>query len=181
MWGHRNRNVRDLRPLVSRMSPTTAQHLKSEIHFSGNRVNQELTEEKTERPQVIPSKLKYGYAIRQASMANLGVNDNGARRCWFWNLAPPKRFRLSWLYLDRCISLAWTAVRSLVHCSCQGSVRCHTSLDLNMATTSPISHMPSRRGGLRCRRLLVALVARGMAGRSCVHSFRVACVGPSDD
>jgi di/tricarboxylate transporter len=61
-------------------------------------------------------------------MANLGVNDNGARRCWFWNLAPPKRFRLSWLYLDRCISLAWTAVRSLVYCSVQGSVRCHISL-----------------------------------------------------
>src|SRR5215467_8250959 len=116
-----------------------------------------------------------GYAIRQASMANLGVVDNGARRCWLWSLAAPKGFRLSWLYLDRCISLAWTAVRSLVHRSGQCSVRCHASFDLNMATTSLITHMPSRRGGLCCWGLLVALMARGMAGWSCVRSFRVAC------
>jgi hypothetical protein len=117
---------------------------------------------------------------RQPSMANLGLDNDGARRYWFWNLAPPGRLHHSRLFLDRCISLAWTAVRSLVHCSGQGSVRCHTSLDFNMATPSPVGHMPSRCGGLRGRGLLVALVARGMAGWSCVRSFRLACVGPGD-
>src|SRR5215468_3877444 len=99
------------------------------------------------------------YAIRQPSVANLGVDDNGAGRYWFWNLAYPKGFRLSWLYWDKCIPVAWTAVRSLVHCPGQGSFRCHTSLDFNMATPSLINYMPSRCGGLRCRSLLVALVA----------------------
>ena len=112
-------------------------------------------------------------------MANLGVNDNGARRCWFWNLAPPTRFRLSWLYLDRFISLAWAAIRSVVYRSGQGSVRCHTSLEFTMATSSLVNRLPPRCCGLRCRSLLVAVVARAVAGWSCFRSFRLACIGSS--
>ena len=59
---------------------------------------------------------------RQPSMANLGLDNDGARRCWFWNLAPPGMLHHPRLCLDRYISLAWTAVRSLVHCSGQGPV-----------------------------------------------------------
>ncbi len=118
---------------------------------------------------------------QQSSMANLGFDNDGASRCWFWNLAPPSRLHSSRLFLDRHISLARTAVRSLVRCSGQGSVRCHTSLYFNRATTSPFDHMPSRCVGFRNRCLHMAVVARGMASRPRLRSFRLACIGPSDD
>src|SRR5580704_873789 len=118
---------------------------------------------------------------RQPSMANLGLGNNGARRCCFWNLAPPSRFHHSRLFLGGFISLAWTAVRSLVHCSGQGSAGCHTSPDFDTATPSPVNHLPSRCGGLLARCLFVVVVARGMASRSCVRSLRFAGVGSSDD
>lgn len=118
---------------------------------------------------------------RQPSMASLGFDNDGACRCWFWNLASPSRLRRSRLCLDRCISLAWTAVRSLVHCSRQGSVRRHTSLDFNVATPSPVNRMPTRCDNLCTRSLFVAVVARAVASWSCFRSFRLACVGSGDD
>ncbi len=108
---------------------------------------------------------------RQPSMANLGLDNDGARRCLFWNLAPPSRLHHSRLCLDRCISLAWTAVRSLVHCSGQGSVRCHTSPDFNMATPSPVNHMPIRCCNLRTSSLFVAVVARAVNVRLPGHCW----------
>src|SRR5258707_472537 len=121
-----------------------------------------------------------GLNDQQPSMANLGVDDDGARRLGFWNLAPPSRLHHSWLCMDRCISLAWTAIHSLVHRSRQGSVRCHTSVDFKMATTSLVNGMPLRCCGLCSRSLFVAVVARAVAGWSCIRSLRLACVGPGD-
>jgi hypothetical protein len=118
---------------------------------------------------------------RQPSMANLGLDNDGVRRCWFWNLAPPGMLHHPRLCLDRYISLAWTAVRSLVRCSGQGSVRCHTSFHFNMAAPAPVNHLPCRRGGLCAGGLLVVVVARGMASWPCFHSLRFAGVGSGDD
>jgi hypothetical protein len=122
-----------------------------------------------------------GLHDRQPSMANLGLNSVGARRCVFWNLAVPSWLYYSRLCLHRPISLAWTAICSLVHCSRTGSVRCHTSFEFMVAAPSPVNRMPSRRSGLRGRGLLVAIVARRMASWSCVRSVRLDCVGSSDD
>jgi len=113
-------------------------------------------------------------------MANLGLDSNGACRCVFWNLAVPSGLYCSRLCLHRCISLAWTAVCGLVHCSSTGSVRCHTPSGFMVATPSPVNRLSSRRGGVRGRGLLVAVVARGMASWSGVRSFRLAYIGASD-
>jgi len=40
-------------------------------------------------------------------MANLGIDDDGARRHWFWNLALPRGIHHSRLFLGSRLSLAW--------------------------------------------------------------------------
>jgi hypothetical protein len=90
-------------------------------------------------------------------------------------------FTCARLRLHRCVSVAWTAIRGLVHCSAHCPVRCHTAVEFNVAAPPPVTHLPPRCCGLRSRRLLVAVVARGMASWSCVRSFRVARLSPSDD
>jgi hypothetical protein len=99
----------------------------------------------------------------------------------FWNLAVPSRLYYSRLCLHGCISLAWTAIRSLVHCSGTGSVRCHTSFEFMVATPSPVNRMPSWCGRLRGRGLLVAVVAGPVASWPSFHSLRFAGVGSGDD
>ena len=114
-------------------------------------------------------------------MANLGLDNDGTRRCQFWTLAPPSRLRRSRLCLDRFISLAWTAVRPLVHCSGQGSVRCSTCVGFKMGTRSFVDRMPSRYYNLRGGSLFVAVVAGPVASWSRFHSLRLAGVGSGDD
>src|SRR5271155_1271944 len=87
-----------------------------------------------------------GLYDRQPSMANLDLDSDGAGRCVFWNLAVPSRLHYSRLCLHRCISLAWTAVCGLVHCSNTGSVRCNTPSDFMVAAPPPVNRLPARRG-----------------------------------
>jgi hypothetical protein len=126
-------------------------------------------------------RLTRGSHGRQPSMANLGLDHDGARRYFFRNLAAPCRLYCSRLRLRGCISLARTAVCSLVDCSETGSVRCQCSIHFMVAAPSPVNRMSSRRGGLRDRCLFVAIVARGMAGWSRIRSFRRDCIGSGDD
>lgn len=114
-------------------------------------------------------------------MANLSLDSDGARRYFFWNLVAPSRFYNSRLCLHSCISLAWPAICGLAYFSATGSVSCHASVEFMAAAYSPINRVPSRCHDLRDRGLLVAVVARGVAGRSGVRSVRVARIGPSDD
>ena len=117
----------------------------------------------------------------QPSMANPGIDDDGARRCCLWNLARPNRIHYSRLFLDSSIPLAWTAIRSLVHRSNQGSVRCHASPDFKRATPAFVDRMPSWCCRLRSWSLFVAVVARAVASWSCFRSLRLACIGSSDN
>jgi hypothetical protein len=118
---------------------------------------------------------------RQPSLANLGLDNDGSRRCWFWNMAPPSRLHYSRLCLDRCISLAWTAIRGLVPRSGQGSVRCHAALNFSMAAPPAVNRMPPRCHSLRSRNLSMALMARAVASRSCFCSLRLTRIGSNND
>ena len=126
-------------------------------------------------------KLNRGSHGWQPSVANSQIDTNGARWRWIRNLAAPSRLHRPRLRLYRCISLAWTAVRGLVRHSRHGSVRRRVSVDVNMATRAAFDCMFSCGSGLRRWDLLVAVVARAMASRPSVHSFRHACVGAGDD
>jgi hypothetical protein len=118
---------------------------------------------------------------QQPSMANLGLDSDGGHRYRFWNLAPPCRLPCDWLFLGCCFFAAWTAIRGLVPLSGQRSVRCHATLNFNMATASVVSRMSPRCRSLRSRNLSMALVARAMASRSCFCSLRITRIGSSND
>ncbi len=118
---------------------------------------------------------------QQPSMANLGIDRDGGRRCRFWNLAPPSRLSCDWLSLGCDFSVAWTAIHGLVPRSGQSSVGCHATLNFNMATVPVVNRMPPRCRSLRCRNLSMALVARAMASRSCFCSLRITRIGSGND
>lgn len=114
-------------------------------------------------------------------MANPGLDDDGTRRHWFWNLALPRGIHHSWLFLDSRLSLAGTAICSVVRRSGQGSVGHYASLDFKMAAPALVNRMPAWCRSLRSWSLLVAAVAGAVASRSCFCSFRLACVGSRND
>ena len=110
-------------------------------------------------------------------MADFGPDSNGARWCWFRNLAASSGIRHSRLSLDSRFCMACTAIRGVVYGSAQGSVRCHPSFDIERATFAPVGDMSGCRCGLRGGNLFVEDVAGAVASGSCFHSLRFPSVG----
>jgi hypothetical protein len=129
-------------------------------------------------PHVICQELQYRYAIWKPSMANFGLDSNGVRRCWFWNLVAPSGIYHSRLFLDSRICLAFTAIRSVVYGPGQGSVRCDASLDFERATPAPVGDMSAWCCRLRSRSLFVADVARAVASRFVFVLFGLLVLAP---